>query len=39
LQIVHERGNMERLDLRELVNVFAGAPVSKAARGFPRRRE
>jgi len=30
---VHESRDMERLDLRELVNVFGGAPVGKAARG------
>jgi hypothetical protein len=31
LQIVHESRDMERLDLRELVNVFGGAPVGEAA--------
>jgi len=31
LQIVHESRDMERLDLCELVNVFGGAPVGKAA--------
>jgi hypothetical protein len=30
---VYERGDMERLDLRELVNVFGSAPVGKAAGG------
>jgi hypothetical protein len=27
---VHERRDMERLDLRELVNLFGGAPVRKS---------
>jgi hypothetical protein len=31
LEIVHKSGDMERLDLRELVNVFGGAPVGEAA--------
>jgi len=31
LQVVHESRDMERLDLRELMNVFGGAPVGKAA--------
>jgi hypothetical protein len=31
LQIVHESGDMERLDLRELVKVFGSAPVGEAA--------
>jgi hypothetical protein len=33
LQIVHESRDMERLDLRELANVFGGAPVREAAGG------
>ena len=32
MEIVHESGDMERLNLRELVNVFGGAPFSEAAR-------
>jgi hypothetical protein len=28
---VHESGDMERLDLRELVNVFGSAPFGEAA--------
>jgi hypothetical protein len=31
LQIVHESRDMERLDLRELMNVFGGALFGKAA--------
>jgi len=30
---VYERRDMEGLDLRELVNVFGGAPFGEAARG------
>jgi hypothetical protein len=33
LQVLHESRDMERLDLRELVNVFGGAPVREAAGG------
>ena len=33
MQVVHESGDMERLDLRELVNVFGSAPVREAAGG------
>jgi hypothetical protein len=33
LQIVHERRDMERLNLRELVKVFGGAPVGETAGG------
>ena len=33
MQIVHESGDMERLDLRELVKVFGGAPFGEAAGG------
>jgi hypothetical protein len=33
LQIVHESSDMERLDVRELMNVFGSAPVGEAAGG------
>src|ERR1700739_2051350 len=33
LQVVHEGGDMEWLDLRELMNLFGSAPVGKAAGG------